>query len=71
MFLEAKDPASLLALMGLHRLAGDGYLWRRHLMMTIEPTWEENDMPAPSKEVLLESINNDLSELSPRVKSPA
>lgn len=69
MFLAAHDPASLLALMGLHNSVSGGY-WKYHLMCLIEPAWTDDKLPASATN-LIDCINNELLKLSPRVKKCA
>jgi len=66
LFLEAKTPEALLAFMGLHNNLSTA-IWRLHLMNIISPSLPEDQLPAPL-EILKESINDELVELSPRIR---
>jgi len=52
--------------MGLHNNLSTA-IWRLHLMNIISPSLPEDQLPAPL-EILKESINDELVELSPRIR---
>jgi hypothetical protein len=60
-FLEAKTPASLLALMGMHNTENTG-VFRFHLQKLVEPCLEEELASPPDK--LAEFINEELKSIS-------
>ena len=67
MFLEARTPSSLLALMGLSSDQSGG-MWR-HQFMKLVQSREPNEKRTLSDARLIESVNRDLSIISPRIKS--
>lgn len=62
MFLEAKTPASLLALMGMHSNENTG-LFRHHIQKIAEPCIEE-ELGDLAVEKLAENINSELKNIS-------
>ena len=61
MFIKAKNPAGLLALMGLHNTENTS-IWRYHIQ-TMVPPCNEDILPAPYDK-LKEFVNDELSKIS-------
>lgn len=61
MFLEAKCPASLLALIGMHNTKNTG-IFRLHIQKLVEPCIE-NELPC-SKDKLAEFVNKEVKSIS-------
>lgn len=64
MFIKAKSPSSLLALIGLHNTQNMD-AWKHHIQKMAEP--RDNELSAPYN-VLKEHINDDLRTLSESIK---
>lgn len=61
MFVKAKNPAGLLALIGLHNTANTS-IWRYHIQ-TMVPPCNEDDLPSPY-EKLKKFVNEEISAIS-------
>ncbi|WP_028574628.1 hypothetical protein [Desulfonatronovibrio hydrogenovorans] len=66
LFLEARSPESLLALMGLHNNISTS-IWRFHVMNMAEPQVPARDLPAPFG-MLKKHVNEEIEKLSPRIQ---
>ena len=61
MFIKAKNPAGLLALVGLHNTENTSF-WRYHIQTMVPPCNEDN-LPSPYKK-LKEFVNEEISAIS-------